>query len=128
MKKFTMVLLAAVGLALFVSCGPEIPEPPEIPKPAEDTTLSSLEGTVWKERQEYNDSWSEAEMAFSESEVTYISKRSDGYEIIFSCKYSYDPPTVEIPGFKYGTVENEMLSICRILTLDELLIHTLELQ
>ena len=129
MKKFTMLLLAAVGLALFVSCGPEIPKPPVIPKPPEDTTLSSLEGTVWKGRIEYNDFWSEDEMAFSESEVTYILKTSDGYERNLKFSYSYNPPEVEVESFARGRVKDGvLLYLERPVTLDVFLIYELELQ
>ncbi len=126
MKKI-LVLLAAVTAVVLVSCGTEIPEPPEPPKPPEKTILSSLEGTVWKNRYEKDEFWLEVEMAFSESEATFIEKTSEGFERNLTLPYSYDPPKVKIQGFLCGEVKDGVLSFLEPHSLDLFMKYILEL-
>ena len=102
MRKLILLSITIICMTFLASCEKEI---------------TSLEGTTWTARHEYDGGWSEDKLVFNLTHATYTYAADNGYTWEFTCRYTYNPPVISIyDGLEgaspsTGTVKNRRLSI-----------------
>jgi hypothetical protein len=118
--KRLLIVLAAVGIVFFTSC-------------ERDKEITSLEGTTWEHRYEYNDgSWSEIELKFTATHATYTRTNSANKKESFTGTYTFDPPNVvivdDVEAWHEGMVRGRTMEIGIRESPDLVMIVFLEMQ